>query len=122
MALIYNELSDIVLMAAGNVHRSVGAGLLESVYQQAFVIELRHLGVPFTAQQPFRVYHRKQLAGEFFADIVVDNKIILELKSVNAFSSAMEAQLLNYLSISKIKVGYLINFHGSFLKWKRMVL
>jgi len=58
-----------------------------------------------------------------FADIVVDdNKIILELKSVNAFSPAMEAQLLNYLSISKLKVGYLINFHGSFLKWKRMVL
>ena len=51
---------DISLLAAGSVHRSVGAGLLESVYQQAFEIELRHLGVPFKAQQPFRVYHRKQ--------------------------------------------------------------
>ncbi|MBI9108899.1 MAG: GxxExxY protein [Spirochaetales bacterium] len=57
-----------------------------------------------------------------FADIVVDNKIILELKAVNSFSPAMEAQLLNYLSISGIKVGYLFNFKGAALKWQRMVL
>jgi GxxExxY protein len=122
MALIYNELSDIVLMAAGSVHRSVGSGLLESVYQEAFGVELKFLGVPFKAQHPFKVYHRKQLVGEYFADIVVDNKIILELKAVNSFSPSMEAQLLNYLSISGIKVGYLFNFKGATLKWQRMVL
>ena len=94
-ALVYEELSNIILMAAGSVHRSVGAGLLESVYQKAFEIELKYLGVPFSAQYPFNVYHRRQLVGEFFADIVVDNKFILELKSVTAFSPSMEAQLLN---------------------------
>ena len=122
MALIYEELSDLVLSATFAVHSSVGYGLLESVYQQAFVIELNHLGVSFKTQQPLRVYHRKELAGEFFADIVVDNKIILELKAVNGFSPDMQAQLLNYLSISKLKVGYLFNFKGSALKWQRMVL
>jgi GxxExxY protein len=73
--------------------------LLESVYQQAFEVELKFLGVPFSAQFPFKVFHRKQLVGEYFADIVVDNKIILELKAVNSFSPAMEAQLCNYMPI-----------------------
>ncbi len=122
MALIYEELSSIVLSAAHSVHRSVGQGLLESVYQKAFEVELEYLCVPFQAQQPLNVFHRNQLVGEFFADIVVDNKIILELKAVNSFSPAMEAQLLNYLHISKLKVGYLFNFKNNSLMWRRFVL
>ena len=55
---------NISLLAAGSVHRSVGPGLLESVYQQAFGVELKFLGIPFSAQHPFKVYHRKQLVGE----------------------------------------------------------
>ena len=122
MALVYEDLSNLVLSAAFAVHESAGSGLLESVYQSAFEIELEYLGVPFTAQHPYRVYHRNRLAGEFFADIVVDEKIILELKAVNGFSPDMQAQLLNYLSISGLKVGYLFNFKCAALKWQRMVL
>ena len=76
----------------------------------------------FSAQHPVKMYHRKHLVGVFYADIVVNNKIILELKAVNSFNPSMEAQLLNYLSISGIKVGYLFNFKGTRLKWQRMVL
>ena len=74
------------------------------------------------AQKPFRVYHRNHLVGEFFSDIVVNGKIILELKSAASVTPSMEAQLLNYLAISGIKVGYLINFKGINLKWRRLVL
>ena len=122
MALVYEDLSNVVLSAGHSVHRSIGIGLLESVYQKAFEVELEYLGIPFKAQMPLNVYHRKNRVGEFFADIVVDNKIIFVLKSVNAFSPAIEAQLLNYLHISGLKVGYLFNFKNNRLMWRRFVL
>jgi len=120
--LIYKQLSDKVLQAAFSVHSSVGSGLLESVYQKALEVELEFLNVPFASQVPLRVFHRNKLVGDFFADIIVDGKIILELKAVKSLNSVAEAQLLNYLSISGLSVGYLFNFRNTSLSWKRMVM
>ena len=119
--LIYKQLSDKVLQAAFTVHSSVGSGLLESVYQKALEVELELLNIPFASQVPLRVFHRNKLVGDFFADIIVDSKIILELKAVQSINSTAEAQLLNYLSISGLSVGYLLNFRNTSLSWKRMV-
>jgi GxxExxY protein len=119
--LIYKELSDKVLQAAFTVHSSVGSGLLESVYQKALEVELEFLNIHFASQVPLRVFHRNKMVGDFFADIIVDGKIILELKAVKSINPAAEAQLLNYLSISGLSVGYLFNFRNTTLAWKRMV-
>ena len=119
--LIYKELSDKVLQSAFTVHSSVGSGLLESVYQKALEVELEFLNIPFASQVPLRVFHRNKLVGDFFADIIVDDKIILELKAVKSINPVAEAQLLNYLSISGLPVGYLFNFRNTSLAWKRMV-
>ena len=115
--LIYKQLSDKVLQAAFTVHSSVGSGLLESVYQKSLEVELEFLNVPFASQVPLRVFHRNKLVGDFFADIIVDGKIILELKAVKSINPVAEAQLLNYLSISGLRVGYLFNFRNSSLAW-----
>ncbi|MDA3852504.1 MAG: GxxExxY protein [Spirochaetaceae bacterium] len=120
--LQFKELSDRLVPAFHRVHRALGPGLLESAYEGALAIELAHLGIPFTRQQEFPVIYRNQIAGSYFADMVVDQKIVLELKSVNKLSSVMEAQLLNYLGISGLSVGYLLNFRNQLLEKKRFVL
>jgi len=119
--LIYKELSDKVLQAAFTVHSSVGSGLLESVYQKALEVELEFLNVPFASQVRLKVFHRNKMTGDFFVDIIVGGKIILELKAVKYTSPAAEAQLFNYLSISGLSVGYLFNFRNTSLEWKRFV-
>lgn len=123
--LIYKELSDKVLQAAFTFHSSVGSGLLESVCQKALKVKMDFLAIPFTVQVPLRVFHRNKLVDDFFVDIIVDiiveGKIILELKAFKSINSVAEAQLLNYLSISGLSVGYLFNFRTPSLSWKRMV-
>ncbi|MDC7221649.1 MAG: GxxExxY protein [Spirochaetales bacterium] len=117
--LQYQELSDRIVPALCRVHRLQGPGLLENVYEQALSVELSHLGIPHVCQQAYPVYYRKKKVGEYFADLVVDNKIILELKSVTKLNYSMEAQLLNYLGISGLRVGYLVNFRNVSLQRKR---
>ncbi len=115
------ELSYKVMGLAFNIHRKLGPGLLESVYEKAFCVELEHSGVPFSSQHNFPVYYRDTLIGNYVADLVVDNSIILELKAVKEMNKVMEAQIINYLKISGIPVGYLINFNSLRLSWKRFV-
>jgi len=119
--LIHNQLSNTVLGACFSVHNILGPGLLESAYEGALVIELAHLCIPVERQKVFPVYYKGQLAGAYIADIVVDGKIILELKSAVRLTGVMEAQLINYLRLSKVSVGYLVNFRNSRVEWKRFV-
>jgi GxxExxY protein len=122
MAYIINEeLSKKVLGMAFRVHNVLGPGLLESAYEGAFCVELNHSGVPFERQRVYPLAYRGEIVGAYVADLVVDNAIILELKSVTALNKVMEAQLLNYLYLSKIPVGYLLNFHGLKVEWRRFV-
>jgi GxxExxY protein len=119
--LVHYELSQKVLKAAFAIHNALGTGLLEAVYEGALCVELAHNGIPFERQKVFPVIYRGEYVGAYFADLVVDNSIILELKSVKALNEVMEAQVINYLKLSGLPVGYLINFNGLRVEWRRFV-
>jgi len=104
------ETTDLVLKAFYNVYHVLGYGFLERVYQQAMMIELGKLGAVFTAQAPLRVYYDGQLVGEYVADLVVADAVIVELKAVTGLAREHEAQLLNYLKATRFEVGLLLNF------------
>jgi GxxExxY protein len=120
--LIHSELSSKVLACAFNVHNILGPGLLEACYEGAMVVELQRAGIALQRQHVYPLYYKGELVGGYIADLVVDGKIILELKSVQTMHPVMEAQLLNYLRLSKIPVVYLMNFNATKLVWKRFVL
>ena len=118
--LIYQELSNKILEAYFNVLKHLTTGLLESLYENALCIELDEMGIPFERQKHLSVYYKGRVIGEFVPDIVADNKIILELKSIPELTSANAAQLINYLIITQFKVGYLLNF-GEGRDYKRII-
>lgn len=121
--LILKEEVFAIVGAAIEVHRELGPGFLEAVYQEAIEMELRERGIPFEAQKPLRIiYKGKTLNKEYFADLVCYDKIIVELKALDRLSGNEEAQILNYLKATGLRVGVLINFggHGK-LEWKRFV-
>ena len=121
--LKYKEEVFAVIGAAIDVHRELGAGFLESVYQEALEIELRARKVPFVAQQAISVrYKGLTLKKQYFADLVCFERIIVEIKALPHLSGTERAQLLNYLKGTGYPIGILINFgsHGK-LEWKRLV-
>ena len=120
--LIHYELSNKVLSCAFEVHKILGLGLLESCYEEALVVEFKRAGIPFQRQAVYSLCYKGQYIGGYIADLVVDDKIVLELKSVSALCDANVSQLLNYLRLSKCRVGYLMNFNASRLQFKRYVL
>jgi GxxExxY protein len=118
---IFKKLSYLILKYAFSVHNLLGPGLLESAYEGAFCVELTYAGIPFERQKVYPLYYKGVYIGAYIADLVVDDKVIVELKSVAALSSVMSAQILNYLKLSHIQVGYLMNFNAESLEWKRFV-
>jgi len=120
--LLHKELSDKILGMAFSIHNIIGLGLLESAYEGCFVIELENAGIPFERQRVYPLYYKGRLASAYIADLVVDNSIIVELKSVKEMTKVMEAQIINYLHLSKMEVGYLLNFHNQRVEWKRFVV
>ncbi len=117
----YEEITGRIINAAHAVHNKLGYGFLEKVYHNALVIELRKKGLFAEPEKRIEVRYDNQLVGEYFADIVVDNKVIIEVKSADQHNPVFEAQLLNYLKATGIEVGLIINF-GSSVFVKRMVL
>jgi GxxExxY protein len=113
-----------IIGAAIEVHKTLGCGFLEPVYQEALEIELRTRGIPFQAQKLLNInYKGRELQKEYVADLVCYEKIIVELKALNQITGKEEAQILNYLKITGMKVGLLINFGTTRrLDWKRFVL
>ncbi|HQY06697.1 MAG TPA: GxxExxY protein [Lacunisphaera sp.] len=110
--------------ACYEVHTEMGNGYLESVYQESLELELTDRGISFIAQPKLPIFYKgRQLRKEYEADLLVLDKIIVELKAVKALLPEHEAQLINYLKATKRKVGYLVNF-GAFpkLDWRRRVL
>lgn len=119
-----NELGGIILDASIEVHKQLGAGLLESAYQVALCEELTLRKINFSSQvQIDFTYKGKALGKIFVIDILVENEIIVELKSVDTLLPIHQAQLITYLKLSKRKLGYLINFNVELLKqgFKRIV-
>ena len=120
-SLIHKDLSDTVLGAAFAVHNALGPGLLESAYEGAMCVELQHRGLSVERQVVYPLVYRGEYVGAYLADLVVEGTIILELKSVKALTPVMEAQIINYLKLSGLPVGYLLNFHNTRVEWKRFV-
>ena len=120
--LLYKELSYKIIGAAMEVHRVLGPGFLESVYQTALAHELELRGIAITEQARLQVGYKDIIAGEYRADFVVDNKVIIEIKAVSQLNEIHEAQLINYLKGTDFKVGLLINFGASSLEHIRRVV
>ena len=120
--LIYKDEVYQIVGAAMDVHKELGCGFLEAVYQEAFEIELKGRNIPFESQKKLAIlYKGRRLEKEYFADVVCYDKIIVELKALDRLSSKEESQILNYLKASGLKVGVLINFGAPSLEWKRFV-
>jgi GxxExxY protein len=117
VVLIHRDLTERIIGLAIEVHRTVGPGLLESVYEAGMCFELKQAGIPFRRQVNIPVvYKGTSISLGFRADILVADSVILEIKGVSAFIPAHEAQILTYLRMSHIRVGLLLNFHASRLK------
>lgn len=108
--LKHKEISNKILKAFYKVYNVFGYGFLEKIYERALMIELNKLGVKCKNQQPIKVYYEKEVIGNYFADIIVEDKILLELKSIKSLSIQDESQILNYLSCTEFEVGLLLNF------------
>ena len=108
-----------VMDCAGKIRRCLGPGYLESVYKNAMQVELRKNGLSYEVEKPINVYYDGVMVGEFKADIIVENLLILELKAVNSLHIAHEVQLVNYLTATGINDGLLINFGSEQLQFKR---
>ncbi|MCR5642236.1 MAG: GxxExxY protein [Prevotella sp.] len=108
--LIYEELSNKILKAYFTVKNTLGKGLEEKVYENALCIEFDEMGIPYVRQKRLFIDYKGQIVGDYFADIWVDDKIILELKSVPAITEEHIAQTLNYINLTHSKVGYILNF------------
>jgi len=112
-----NEISGIVISAAIEVHRALGPGLLESVYQRCLVMELQHRGVSVSTEVQVIVEYRGEVMPDAYRlDLLVEDKIVVELKTVNALTDTHKAQLLTYVRLTKKKLGLLINFNEALLK------
>jgi GxxExxY protein len=118
--LLHEELTDKALGACFEVVRELGAGFLESVYEKALMVAIRQKGLHVEAQVPLTVKFRGVIVGEFFADILVEGKLIIELKSVSALRPEHQAQVINYLKATGIAVGLLVNFGNPKLEYRRL--
>ena len=119
--LEFDELSNRVIAAAIQVHKGLGPGFLESIYEQALAIELGKRGIKFEAQKEVAVHYDGRIVGKHVLDVLVEGELIVELKAVRALEDVHFAQLRSYLRATGIKVGLLMNFAEATLRIKRMV-
>ena len=115
------ELTERILGAAFAVHNTLGCGFLEKVYSNALLVELRVLGLGCEREVAFKVQYRNIEVGDYFADLIVERRVVVELKACSVLDSAHQAQILNYLRASNIKVGLLLNFGRPKLQYRRFV-
>ena len=115
------RLSEQVIECAQNVSRELGAGFLEKVYENALCIELKRAGLSFQRQQCYAIRYRNEEIGNYIADLVVEEKLLVELKALSAFTGDHESQVMNYLKASGLNVGLLLNFGVSRLGIRRIV-
>jgi len=120
--LLYPDLSYKLIGCAIKVHKTLGIGLPEHCYQKALLLELNDNDIRTISEVQHKVYYNNQVVGTFRSDIIVDNKIILELKSADKMHDAFTAQLLNYMRITGLKVGYILNFGNLLLDKKRLII
>ena len=105
-----------VLDAAFQVHKSLGPGFVEKLYEEAFCIELNARGIGFVRQKPVQVFYRERLIGTHQLDLLVEDAVIVEIKAVEKLLPVHEAQLISYLTATGLRLGYLLNFNSHLLK------
>jgi len=118
--MLHGDITDQIIKAFYKVYNSLGYGFLEKVYENALLIELTTCGLQVAQQHPIQVLYEKQQVGEYFADLVVNDLIILELKAAENIRDEHVAQLTNYLKATRKEVGLLLNFGGK-PEFKRIV-
>jgi len=106
----YKELTEKIIKIFYRVYNKLGYGFLEKVYENAMMVEFTREGIPVLPQSALRVFYEKEVVGEYFADMLVDNKVIVEIKAAKSLAAENEAQLLNYLKATDIEIGLLLNF------------
>lgn len=116
------ELSFEIIGYAMEVYNELGYGFLEKVYENALIEIFKEKNITYSSQAPIKVKFRGKIVGEYIADLMISDKVIIELKSVEKIVGIHEAQLLNYLKATGIKVGLLLNFSPNKLEFKKMVL
>lgn len=118
--LLHKEISKPILKVFYDVYNQLGYGFLEKVYQNAMYFELKSQGYKVEAQKQIEVYFRNQLVGEFYADLLIEDAIIVELKACEHLVNSHIAQLMNYLKATQIEIGLVLNF-GETPEFKRLV-
>ncbi|MEA1945042.1 MAG: GxxExxY protein [Euryarchaeota archaeon] len=117
----HREITEKIIGAAYKLHNTLGSGFLEKVYQNSLAIELRTLGFSVEVEKPIKVYYHDEVVGNYVADIIVDGKVLLEIKAIKELSGIHETQIVNYLRATGIEVGLLINF-GRSVSIKRRIM
>ena len=118
--LLHKDLSNKIIKCFYTVYNTLGFGFLEKVYENALMIELSINGLKAEKQKQIKVYYENQTVGEYFADIIVEDSIILELKAAEFVVEEHELQLINYLKATEIEIGLLLNF-GKIPEFKRKI-
>ena len=118
---LYKDLTFKIIGIAMEVHRELGFGFLEKVYENALMIAFRLAGIKVVQQAAIKVYYRGEIVGEYVADILVEDKVILELKSQDKITDVHRAQTLNYLKATNLKVALILNFGKRSLEHERLV-
>jgi GxxExxY protein len=113
MAMKDETLTQKIIGSAFKVHNTLGAGYLEKVYENALRIELTKQGLKVEQQKPIKVYYEDEVVGEYFADLWVENQVIVELKAVQSLNKEHEVQSVNYLTATGVDTGLLLNFGPS---------
>ena len=120
--LLYKEITGKIIGAAMEVHRVLGPGFLESVYEEAFCIELDSLGLQYKRQEELRIpYKDCILKQRYRADLIVEERVIVDNKATKGIVEIDQDQLFNYLKATRLKVGLIINFGELRLRWKRII-
>ena len=119
---LYKELTSEILESAFKVHNTLGCGLLEKVYSNALSWELELRKRKVITQKEYKVIYREREVGLYYADLIVDDCVIIEVKSVDKIDNVHRAQLLNYLRLSRLHVGMLINFAKPRVEYERLVI
>lgn len=120
--LVHEELTYRLIGFAMQVHTTLGHGFLEKVYENALMVLLRNNGIQAEQQAPTPVLFEGEKVGDYYADILVENKVVLELKAADSIAGPHRAQLLNYLKATGFRVGIIFNFGGRKLEHERLVL
>ncbi len=119
--MMHSELTRTIIGCAFAVLNELGPGFLESVYEKSMIIALSEAGIPAQAQAPINVLFRGKPVGDFYADLLIAGKVIVELKAVpSSLSSQHEAQVINYLNATGVPVGLLLNFGNPKLQYRRL--